>query len=126
MRDLGLDVGLAVNPDTPLDVARPWLDQLDLLVLMTVHPGFGGQEFIASVLPKVEEARAACEGQGLRLAVEVDGGIDIHTGPLAARSGATVFVAGSAIFGEDRPGEATRHLRAAVEGAAPERVADTS
>ena len=126
MRDLGLDVGLAINPETPLDAARPWLDQLDLLVLMTVHPGFGGQEFMASVLPKVEEARAVCEGQGMRLAVEVDGGIDVHTGPLAARSGATVFVAGSAIFGEDRPGEATRQLRAAVEGAAPEQAASTS
>ncbi|MBO0886466.1 MAG: ribulose-phosphate 3-epimerase [Acidimicrobiales bacterium] len=125
MRDLDLDVGLAINPETPFEAARPWLDQLDLLVLMTVHPGFGGQAFIASVLPKVKEASAACEGEGCSLAIEVDGGIDAHTGPRAARAGATVFVAGSAIFGADRPAQAARHLREAVETATAAEAGET-
>jgi ribulose-phosphate 3-epimerase len=117
MRDLGLDVGLAVNPETPLEAAEPWLHQVDLLVIMTVHPGFGGQEFMASVLPKLEAAEAYRRRHSLQVAIEVDGGIDRTTGPLAARAGATVFVAGSAIFGENDPAGAARALRAAVEEA---------
>jgi ribulose-phosphate 3-epimerase len=114
MRDLGLDVGLAVNPETPLEQAEPWLADIDLLLLMTVHPGFGGQRFIADVMPKVERAHALKEAGGLSVAIQVDGGIDDQTAPIAATAGAEVFVAGSAIFGADDPGAAAQRIRAAA------------
>src|SRR5262249_28620787 len=101
MRGLGLDIGLAVNPDTPADAFEPYLDDLDLLLIMTVFPGFGGQSFMADVLPKVERARAEIDRRGLDVALEVDGGINEHTAAQAAAAGARVFVAGSAIFGAD-------------------------
>ena len=116
MRALGLDAGLAVNPETPFEACEPYLADLDLLLLMTVHPGFAGQEFIADVMPKVRQARAAVDRDGLRLGIQVDGGIDERTAPVAAEAGADTFVAGSAIFGADDPGAAARRLRAAVGG----------
>jgi ribulose-phosphate 3-epimerase len=88
---------------------------------MTVFPGFGGQSFIADVMPKVAEARAEVEASGLALDIEVDGGIDITTGPVAAAAGANVFVAGSAIFGHERPWEAADAIRESVRAAAAAR-----
>ena len=99
MRDLGLQVGLAVNPDTPFEVFAPFLGDIDLLLLMTVFPGFGGQAFMAEVVPKI---------------VQVDGGIDETTGPVAGRAGASAFVAGNAIFGRSEPRTAAASLRAAI------------
>jgi len=113
-RALGLEAGLALNPDTPFEVAAPHLEHLDLLLLMTVFPGFAGQRFMAEVLPKVTEARREIDRRGLDLPIEVDGGIDEDTAPLAAAAGASVFVAGSAIFGADDPLEAARRIRAAA------------
>ena len=98
MRDLGLRVGLAANPDTPFDALEPFLDQVDLVLCMTVFPGFGGQSFIADVLPKVAQVRAAADAAGLTLDLEVDGGIDLRTVVDVTRAGANVFVAGSAVF----------------------------
>ena len=121
MRSLGLRAGLALNPDTPFDAVRPYLRDLDLLLCMTVFPGFGGQSFIADVMPKVAEARAEVEASELALDIEVDGGIDITTGPVAAAAGANVFVAGSAIFGHERPWEAADAIRASVRAAAAAR-----
>ena len=116
MRRLGLDVGLAVNPDTPFEAYEPWLDQLDLLLLMTVFPGFGGQQFMAEVMPKVARTREELDRRGLsgQVAIQVDGGIDVTTGPVAAAAGATVFVAGNAIFGDGDPAAAAARLRAAL------------
>ena len=115
MRDLGLRVGLAANPDTPFDAIAPYLDQVDLILCMTVFPGFGGQSFIAEVMPKVHQVRRAVSDAGLSVDIEVDGGIDEHTVVEAARSGANVFVAGSAVFGRPHPLEAAGDiLRAAV------------
>ncbi len=114
MRDLGLDVGLAVNPETPFEAAEPWLDKIDLVLLMTVHPGFGGQRFIADVMPKVERARELKTAGGLHVAIQVDGGIDEQTAPVAAAAGAEVFVAGSAVFGADDPSAAAQRIRAAA------------
>jgi ribulose-phosphate 3-epimerase len=115
MRDLGLRVGLAANPDTPFEAIEPFLDQVDLILCMTVFPGFGGQSFIAEVLPKVRQVRQAATAAGLTLDVEVDGGVDEHTVVDAAQSGANVFVAGSAVFGRAHPLEAASDiLRAAV------------
>ena len=118
VRGHGLDVGLALSPDTPFDAAAPFLDQVDLLLLMTVFPGFGGQAFMEEVLPKVAAARAEVDRRALDVAIQVDGGIDAHTGAAAAAAGADVFVAGTAIFGADDPRAAARELRAAVSAAA--------
>jgi ribulose-phosphate 3-epimerase len=117
MRDLGLHVGLAVNPGTPFEACRPWLGQVDLLLVMTVHPGFGGQSFMSEVVAKIEEARAAIDGGGHRVELEVDGGIDAATAPIVARAGARLLVAGSAIFGHDDPAAAAARLRQAADKA---------
>jgi ribulose-phosphate 3-epimerase len=117
MRDLGLRVGLAANPDTPFEAIEPFLAQVDLILCMTVFPGFGGQTFIAEVMPKVRQVRAAATAAGLSLDVEVDGGVDEHTVVAAARSGANVFVSGSAVFGRPHPLEAVRDILRAAVGA---------
>ena len=114
MRQLGLRVGLALNPDTPFEAVAPFLDRVDLVLCMTVFPGFGGQEFMAEVLDKVRQVRHAVEARSLALDIEVDGGIDVATAPRAAAAGANVFVAGSAIFGHARPWEAADEIRAAI------------
>jgi ribulose-phosphate 3-epimerase len=111
MRSLGLRVGLALNPDTPFEAIEPFLDQVDLVLCMTVFPGFGGQSFMPEVLDKVRQVRAAIDAAGLAVDVEVDGGIDVATAPLAAEAGANVFVAGSAIFGHERPWDAAEEIR---------------
>lgn len=117
MRALGLRVGLALNPDTPFEAVEPYLADVDLLLCMTVFPGFGGQSFIADVMGKVTQVRTAVSARSLAVDVEVDGGIDVTTAPIAADAGANVFVAGSAIFGHDRPWEAADAIRAAVRSA---------
>jgi ribulose-phosphate 3-epimerase len=119
MRGLGLRAGLALNPDTPFEAVEPYLGQVDLVLCMTVFPGFGGQSFIAEVMSKVTRVRAAIEEGALALDVEVDGGIDTDTAPIAARAGANVFVAGSAVFGHPRPWEAADAIRAAIGQTAP-------
>jgi len=116
MRDLGLRVGLAANPDTAFEALEPFLDQVDLVLCMTVFPGFGGQSFMGEVLPKIARVRAAADAAGLTLDVEVDGGIDEHTVVEVTRAGANVFVAGSAVFNRDDPLAAVDGiLRAATE-----------
>jgi ribulose-phosphate 3-epimerase len=117
MRQLGLGVGLAVNPETPFEAVESWLPRIDLLLVMTVHPGFGGQRFMAEVVPKVVAARRAIDAGGHHVLIEVDGGIDPDTVPEVARAGAEVLVAGSAIFGHDDPEAAARALRQAAEAA---------
>ena len=116
MRALGLHTGLALNPDTPFEAVEPYLDRIDLLLCMTVFPGFGGQSFIADVMDTVTKARAAVDARGLALDIEVDGGIDTSTAPVAAAAGANVFVAGSAVFGHERPWEAADAIRASING----------
>jgi ribulose-phosphate 3-epimerase len=111
LRAAGALAGLAVKPGTPLE---PYLDLLrgyDTLLVMTVEPGFGGQEFIGDVLPKVREARRRVESGHLTLAIEVDGGINADTITAAAEAGADVFVAGSAVYHADDPDRAIRELR---------------
>jgi ribulose-phosphate 3-epimerase len=117
-RRLGLGVGLAVNPDTPLDAVEPWLDKIDVLLVMSVHPGFGGQRFMGEVVPKVAAAAEIARERALDLVIEVDGGIDTTTVGAMAAAGATVFVAGSAIFARPDPPAAARSIRAAAEQAA--------
>jgi len=119
MRALGLRAGLALNPDTPFEAVRPYLRQVDLVLCMTVFPGFGGQSFIADVMPKVTQVRAAVEEGSLPVDIEVDGGIDITTAPTAASAGANVLVAGTAIFGHERPWDAAEAIRSAARDAPP-------
>jgi ribulose-phosphate 3-epimerase len=118
-RALGVGVGLACNPDTAFDEVEPFLGDIDLLLVMTVFPGFGGQSFMAEVLPKVEAARAAIDRRSLDVALEVDGGIDEDTAALATRAGARVLVAGSAVFGDPRPWDAVQRIRTAAQAALP-------
>ena len=113
-RSLGLRVGLAANPDTPFDAVAPFLGDIDLLLLMTVFPGFGGQSFMAEVMPKVKEARREVDAQHVEVDIEVDGGIDVSTVPVVVEAGANVLVAGSSIFSRPVPLDAARALREAA------------
>jgi ribulose-phosphate 3-epimerase len=117
MRNLGLRAGVALNPDTPLEAVLPYLGDVDLVLCMTVFPGFGGQSFIGDVMGKVAQLRAEVKAGALALDIEVDGGIDSATAPVAATAGANVFVAGSAIFGHERPWEAADAIRDSVRTA---------
>jgi ribulose-phosphate 3-epimerase len=110
--DLGLAVGLALRPDTPLETVLPYVDRLDLLLPMTVEPGFGGQAFRADVLPKIAAARSAIDAAGRAVALEVDGGVNATSAPRCRDAGADVFVIGTAIFHDDDPPAAAKALRA--------------
>jgi ribulose-phosphate 3-epimerase len=116
IRKAGALAGLSVKPNTPLEPYLELLREFDTLLVMTVEPGFGGQEFIADVLPKVRLAREHVRAGHLRLFVEVDGGIDQDTIEAAAEAGADVFVAGSAVYGADEPARAVAALRARARG----------
>jgi ribulose-phosphate 3-epimerase len=107
IKSLGIKVGLAVNPPTPIALVQSYLDQIDLLLVMTVNPGFGGQEFIHECLPKIQQAEAWRLEKGLQYRIEVDGGINHQTAAECARVGADTFVAGTSLFGQ-------RSLKAAI------------
>jgi len=98
IKNLGKKVGLAVNPPTPVSRAEPFLDKIDLLLVMTVNPGFGGQEFIHEMLPKIQQADAWRREKGLHYRISVDGGINNQTAAECARAGADTFVAGTTMF----------------------------
>jgi len=98
VRRSGAEVGLAFNPDTPLDPFEEHLEGIDLVLLMSVFPGRGGQRYMPEVEPKIERAARLRQARGLHFAIEVDGGIDPQTGPRVRRLGADVLVAGTAIF----------------------------
>jgi ribulose-phosphate 3-epimerase len=117
LRQLGLRAGLALNPDTPFEAVEPFLGSVDLVLCMTVFPGFGGQSFMADVLDKVRHVRSAVSADSLPVDIQVDGGIDATTGPLAAIAGANVFVAGSAIFGHERPWQSADEIRESIHSA---------
>jgi len=114
MRDLGLRVGLTHNPETPVEAVLPYLEEIDILLFMSVHPGFGGQAFIPSVLDKLTTVRRAVDGGELPVELEIDGGINRETAPRAAAAGADILVAGSAIFHADDPAAAARQIREAA------------
>jgi len=116
IRDAGVRPGIVLNPATPFDRAVPYLGDVSLLLVMTVHPGFAGQAFRADVVPKIREARAYIDRERLGVELEVDGGIKIDTAPIAAEAGADILVSGSGIF-PDRIRENLEALRAAAEKA---------
>ncbi len=103
IRAKGLKAGLALNPGTPLDRALPYLAEIDLLLLMTVQPGFGGQSFRTDVLPKIQTAHELRSQENHSFRIEVDGGVDAETAPQCAAAGADVFVCGTAFFKADNP-----------------------
>lgn len=114
IRALGVRPGLVVNPPTPLSAVRPFLGQIDLLLIMTVNPGFGGQPFIEEVIPKIQQAAGWRRELGLKFRLEVDGGINQKTAGDCARAGADTFVCGTAIFGHRNLKAAIRAIRRAV------------
>jgi ribulose-phosphate 3-epimerase len=114
MRELGLRVGLTHNPETPVEAVLPYVEEVDVLLFMSVHPGFGGQAFIPSVLDKLVAARKVVDDLGAGVELEIDGGINRETAPRAAAAGADILVAGSAIFHADDPAAAAREIRQAA------------
>ena len=113
-REVDLEFGLVINPPTPFEAIEPFIEIADMVVVMSVHPGFGGQSFIDSVLPKIERVRKFVDSAGLSTDIEVDGGIDVSTIRSAREAGADVFVAGTSIFREPDPVAAAKMLRTAI------------
>jgi len=118
IRALGVIPGLALNPETPFEAALPFLDEVDEVLCMTVHPGFGGQKFMPEVLPKITAIRRAARprpkrdrgGEGM-LGITVDGGIDLNTVTRVAKAGANIMVAGNALFTSKTMAEDLRQMR---------------
>ena len=118
IRAAGARAGLAINPATPVEPYAGLLPEFDMLLLMTVEPGFGGQHFLDLVLPKVRRARELVGGRDASVWLQVDGGVDHETIGRCAEAGADVFVAGSAVFGGTDPASAVTDLRAIATRAA--------
>ncbi|NCB50901.1 MAG: ribulose-phosphate 3-epimerase [Clostridia bacterium] len=110
----GRKTALSIKPKTPASVLIPYLDRLDMILVMTVEPGFGGQSFMADQLPKIRGLRALIDKMNPSCELEVDGGIDVNTAPLVADAGANVLVAGSAIFKKADRAAAIREIRASA------------
>jgi ribulose-phosphate 3-epimerase len=100
IRRLGCQAGVVLNPSTPPEAITYVLEEVDMVLLMTVNPGFGGQKFISAMVPKLALLRETIDRLNLPIKIEVDGGVNLDTIPTLARAGADIFVAGSAIFGE--------------------------
>lgn len=118
LRAAGTRVGLAIDRDTPVEPYLEILPHFDLLLIMTIKAGFGGQKFLPPLLEKVRAARASARSGHLELRIEVDGGIDEESIEQAVAAGADAFVAGTAVYGTDDPAEAVRRLRRVAESAA--------
>jgi ribulose-phosphate 3-epimerase len=111
IRSLGKKVGLAVNPPTNISAAEPYLKKIDLLLVMTVNPGFGGQSFIEECVPKVQQAYSWRRERGLKYRIEVDGGINFEKAAECAHAGADTFVSGTGLFGKHRLKAAVQKMR---------------
>jgi len=114
IRQLGVKAGVALNPATPVEHLRDVATDLDLVLIMSVNPGFGGQSFIPRSVERVAAARVLLQGAGSHADIEVDGGVDGTNAGVLARAGATILVAGVSIFGTPDPAAATRALREAA------------
>lgn len=110
IRSFGVKPGVVLNPHTPIESIKYILEDVDLVLLMTVNPGFGGQKFIHSVVPKIAELSNVIKEKSLNVEIEIDGGINSETILPCAQAGATIFVAGSAIFGKENRKEALQSL----------------
>jgi ribulose-phosphate 3-epimerase len=120
IRGLGAQAGLVLNPETPFESVEPFLADIDCLLVMSVHPGFGGQKFLPDVLPKVVRARDLRDMNGWTWPIEIDGGIDAGTAGAAVEAGVNILVAGNAVFGSGNAAEAMARIRAAGDGAGGE------
>lgn len=114
IRSAGKTCGLSLRPATPFSEVEPFLDQIDLLLVMTVVPGFGGQPFMMEAMPKVRAAADLRKERGLKYRIEVDGGINAKTAVISAGHGADTFVAGTSVFGAPDMGAAIREMRAGI------------
>jgi len=111
IRQQGVKAGVALNPKTPLSSVEPILDKIDLLLIMTVEPGFGGQAFLPATLPKIREAKEKVQKRRINLEIGVDGGINEKTAPLVVEAGVNALIAGSAIYGAKNVKRAIQRLR---------------
>jgi len=114
IRDHGCKAGLVFNPATPLHCLQHVLDKVDMVLIMSVNPGFGGQKFIPTALEKLRDARAIIDASGLEIRLEIDGGVKVENIGEVAAAGADTFVAGSAIFGADDYGATIAAMRAEI------------
>ncbi|MGE5790628.1 MAG: ribulose-phosphate 3-epimerase [Syntrophaceae bacterium] len=112
----GVRAGVSLNPSTPLVCIEEILPDIDLLLIMTVNPGFGGQKFISGMLPKIRKARELVQARGLEMAIEVDGGVTAENIGILADAGADIFVAGAAVFGSSSYTETIRKMKGIVAG----------
>ncbi|MBU8917244.1 ribulose-phosphate 3-epimerase [Bacillus sp. FJAT-29953] len=115
IKSAGIKAGVVLNPHTPVSFIQHILEDIDLVLLMTVNPGFGGQSFIHSVLPKIRQVARMVEEKNLDVEIEVDGGVNLETAKLCIEAGANVLVAGSAIYNQSDRGKAIREIRNAKE-----------
>lgn len=111
IRSLGKKAGVSLKPSTPASALFPYLEQIDMALVMTVEPGFGGQSFMEDMLPKIRELRGEADRRSIPLAIEVDGGITEKTAPLVREAGADVLVAGSFVFHSPDPAAAVASLK---------------
>lgn len=112
IHEAGMKAGVTLNPATPVELLRDIINDVDMVLLMSVNPGFGGQKFIPSTIGKVERLRRLIQETGSNALIEIDGGVNLETGRLLAKAGADVLVAGSYIFGAPNPQEACSLLSA--------------
>lgn len=117
IRSFGVKPGVVLNPHTPIESIQHILEDVDMVLFMTVNPGFGGQKFIANVIPKIEALSAIIKERGLNIEIEIDGGITAETIVPCAKAGATIFVAGSAIYSKEDRAAALQEIQAAGEQA---------
>jgi ribulose-phosphate 3-epimerase len=117
LRAMGARAGMGLKPATPIEPYEDLLPELDMLLVMTVEPGFGGQKFLDIMLPKIRRTRELIDKHGLDLWLQVDGGVSLETVERCAEAGADMFVAGSAVFAADDPDDMVARLRAAAEKA---------
>lgn len=115
IKALGVKAGVALNPSTPISTLEWILEEVDMVLIMSVNPGFGGQKFITQALQKIKELESMIRAKNLDVLIEVDGGINLKTIESVAKAGADVFVAGSAIFGSSDYGETIREFRSLIE-----------
>lgn len=116
IRSFGVKPGVVLNPATPASVLEYIIEDLDLVLLMTVNPGFGGQSFIHSVVPKIREVKEMIEGKGLDVLIEIDGGVNTETAKLCVNAGADVLVAGSAVYNKSNRQQAIADIKQSAIG----------
>lgn len=117
IKELGIMAGVALNPATPLNTIEFVLEDLDFILIMTVNPGFGGQSFLPSIVPKIKAARKLIEKRGLNLDIEVDGGLNEENIPYVVKAGANILVAGNSVYGGRGIAKSIDLLRASAEKA---------